>query len=74
MRLSELQSKKIIDVVNGSSIGTIVDIGISSDGKVEELMVDNGRSFFSLNRENDMRIHWSQISKIGEDVILVKME
>ena len=74
MRLSELQSKKIIDVVNGANIGNIVDIGISEDGKVEELMVDTGRSFFSLNKETDMRIYWSQISKIGEDVILVKIE
>lgn len=71
MRLSDLQSKKLIDVVNGTNIGNIIDINISEDGKVQELIIDSGRSFFSLNKENSM-ISWGQITKIGEDVILIK--
>jgi len=72
MRLSDLQSKKIIDVTTGTSIGSIVDVLITTDGKVEAFMIDQGKTFFSLNRESDMKIYWSQITKIGEDVILIQ--
>ena len=72
MRLSELQSKKIIEIDSGSAVGTIVDICLLEDGKVEYFMIDQGKNFFSLNRESDMKIYWSQIVKIGEDVILVQ--
>lgn len=73
MRLSELQSKKIISINNGSNIGNIID-AIVTDGKIDAFIIDHGRGFFSLNREGDVRIEWSQIVKIGEDVILVKKD
>lgn len=74
MRLSDLQSKKVIDVISGSNIGNIIDVDFSDDGHINFLIIDNGKSFFSLNRESDFRIMWQQITKIGEDVILVKKE
>lgn len=72
MRLSDLQAKKIIDVENGTNIGSIVDIFITEDGKVDYFFIEQGRNFFSLNKENDFKVYWSQITKIGEDVILIK--
>ena len=72
MRLSDLQAKKIIDVENGTNIGSIVDIFITEDGKVDYFFIEQGRNFFSLNKENDYKVYWSQITKIGEDVILIK--
>lgn len=74
MRLSELQSKKIVNIVNGSNFGNIIDVSISSDGKIESFMIDQGRGIFSLNKESDLRVDWGQIVKIGEDVILIKKE
>lgn len=74
MRLSELQSKKIIDTTTGTSIGNIVDLLITEDGKIEGFIIDQGKNFFSLNRESDVRVFWNQITKIGEDVILIKKE
>lgn len=74
MRLSELQSKKIINIVNGSNFGSIIDVVIDDNGKISSLLIDQGRSVFSLNRESDIRVDWSQIVKIGEDVILVKRD
>lgn len=74
MRLSELQSKKIINIVSGSNFGSIVDVIIDDSGKISSLLIDQGRSVFSLNRESDIRIEWNQIVKIGEDVILVKRD
>ena len=72
MKLSDLQSKKIIDVENGSAVGTIIDIAISVDGQVEYFVIEQGKGFFSLNREGDTKVYWTQIEKIGEDVILIK--
>lgn len=74
MKLSDLQAKKVIDIISGSNIGTIMDVDISDDGNINFLVLDSGKSFFSLNRESDLIVKWSQITKIGEDVILVKKE
>lgn len=74
MRLSELQSKKIINIINGSNFGNIIDANISSDGKIESFVIDQGRGIFSLNKESDLKVEWGQIVKIGEDVILIKKE
>lgn len=72
MRLSELQTKKIISITDGRNIGSIIDINILEDGTVESLVLESARSFFSLNKELDTQISWNNITKIGEDVILVK--
>ena len=72
MRLSELQTKKIISITDGKNIGTIIDVNILDDGKVESLVLESTRNFFSLNKELDTQISWNNITKIGEDVILVK--
>ncbi len=74
VRLSDLQAKKIISVTTGRNLGSIIDIDILSDGRIESLLIEQGKNFFSLNRESDTRIFWGDISKIGEDVILVKKD
>ena len=71
MRLSDVQSKRIIDVNSGRNIGNIVDISIANDGRVDYFIIDSGRKIFSLNKEEDFKVYWGQIEKIGEDVILV---
>lgn len=72
MRLSDLQTKKIISVTDGKNIGTIIDVNILDNGSVESLVIESTRGFFSLNKELDTQIQWKDITKIGEDVILVK--
>ena len=74
LRWSELQSKRIINIVNGSNFGNIIDANVDESGKITFLLIDQGKSFLSLNRESDIRIEWNQIVKIGEDVILVKRD
>lgn len=74
LRLSELQSKRIINIVNGSNFGNIIDANVDESGKITFLLIDQGKSFLSLNRESDIKIEWNQIVKIGEDVILVKRD
>ena len=73
MRLSELQSKKIINITDGKSIGSIIDINIQENGNIESLVLESTRSIFSLNKELDTYVLWKDITKIGEDVILVQI-
>lgn len=72
MRLSELQSKKIISVTDGKNIGNIIDINILDNGNIDSLIIESSKGLFSLNKELDTQVQWKDITKIGEDVILVK--
>ena len=72
MRLSDLQYKKIINILTGKNIGNIIDVEIDEAGHVASLIIEQNKNMFSLNRESDTRIIWEEISKIGEDVILIK--
>lgn len=74
MRMSDLQAKKIINISTGRNMGNIIDADIRENGTVEGLIIEQNKNLFSLNRESDTRIYWDDITKIGEDVILVKRD
>ncbi len=69
-----MQNKKIISVVTGKNIGNIIDVDIHDDGKIDSFIIEQSRNFFTLNRESDTRILWNDITKVGEDVILVQKD
>ena len=74
MRLSDLQNKTVINMLDGKNIGNIIDLNIDDKGKAIGLIVEKHKfliSFFSSKKE--MTIKWEQIEKIGEDVILVNI-
>lgn len=74
MRLSDLQNKDIVNVVDGKKVGNIIDINIDLDGKMSELIVEKSKFLVSMfSNKDELQIKWSQIEKIGEDVILVKI-
>ncbi len=73
MRLSDLQTKNIVNVVDGKNIGNIIDVNVLENGSIESLVIEANKNFFSLNRESDTEIKWKDITKIGEDVILVRI-
>lgn len=70
MRLSELQTKEIINISTGKRLGLIVDVIVGADGSIKSLILEEkrGRRF---SRE-EYELDWSQISKIGDDIILAK--
>ena len=72
MRLSDLQTKNVVNLKDGKNIGNIIDANINENGNIESLVLEVGKTFFSFNRDNDIEIKWQDINKIGEDVILVK--
>lgn len=74
MRLSDLQHKDIVNIIDGSKIGNIIDIKIDSKGNMEGLVVEKSKFIISMfTTKNEIEIKWEQIEKIGEDVILVNI-
>lgn len=72
MRLSDLQSKDIININDGKKIGNIIDVKINEKGDMEGLVVEQSKFLISMfTTHNEVEIKWNQIEKIGEDVILV---
>ena len=69
MRLSDLQHKEIVNIVDGKRIGIIIDVIVNDKGYISTLVLEDrrGRKF---SRE-EYNILWSQIVKIGDDIILV---
>ena len=49
-----------------------MDVNIYENGSIESLIIESSKGIFSLNKELDIHIYWKDITKIGEDVILVK--
>ena len=74
MRLSDLQHKDVINVLDGSKIGNIIDIKIDVQGNMEGLIVEKSKFIVSMfTNKSEIEVKWSQIEKIGEDVILVNV-
>ncbi len=73
VRLSELQNKDVVDIMTGEKIGNISDVEISNDtGNVLKMIVYEKKSLINMLRGGEeVTITWSQIKKIGTDVILV---
>ena len=73
MRLSELQAKDIVNIIDGKKIGKIIDVTVH-DGKINNFVIEPKRFFLNIFRRGDeVSIKWEAIEKIGEDVILIKL-
>ena len=75
MMLSDLQSKDIINIKNGQNLGRIIDVSINEDGKINYFIVEKRRFFFRMffNPLASQKVLFSQIKRIGNDVILVEL-
>lgn len=71
MRLSDLQSKNIVNVLDGKNVGSIIDVNVNEMGAIESLVIENNRKFLSFSKDEETIVFWKDITKIGEDVILV---
>lgn len=75
MRISELQTKDIVNINDGKRIGKIVDIEINNEGQIVYLIIESKKAIraFISSSMPDSTITFNQIKKIGEDVILVDL-
>ncbi|OCA83906.1 YlmC/YmxH family sporulation protein [Pseudobacillus wudalianchiensis] len=73
-RISDFQLKDIINVANGKKLGNISDIHLNlTAGTIDSIVISTSGKILGLfGKEEEIVIPWSQIVKIGEDVILVR--
>jgi len=72
MRLSDIQSKDIVDVSTGERIGNVTDCEINTtNGMITKIMIYSKKGLGLFKKEEEEYITWNEIKKIGADVILV---
>ncbi len=74
MRLSDLQTKMVINTNDGKHLGVIIDAEITTTGTIQYFTVMNRRFFMRFFKsEPEVNVTVDKIVKIGEDVILVDL-
>ncbi|MCL1630936.1 YlmC/YmxH family sporulation protein [Sporolactobacillus sp. CPB3-1] len=73
-RISDFQTKEVVNVENGKRLGHIGDLDVNlSSGKIENLVIPGSGKIMGLfGRDEDIIVPWSNIVRIGADVILVR--
>lgn len=73
MRLSDLQTKEVVNIVDGINLGRIIDAEVNESGQILYFVIEKRKflqKMFSSN--SDILITIKDIKKIGSDVILVE--
>jgi len=72
----DLRQKEVINTTDGARYGFVSDLEIDvEDGKVLSLIIPGpGRVLGVFGRDQEYRIPWAVISKIGEDIVLVECD
>ena len=74
MKLSDLQEKDVISVMDGQNLGKIIDADINELGVINYFIVLKKRFFWQIfSSSNDKKVYFNKIKKIGHDVILVEL-
>lgn len=74
MRISDLQTKDVVNQNDGRNIGKIIDMDILENGTINFFVVEPKKLLKRINiYNNETNIKLSEIIKIGEDVILVDL-
>ena len=73
MKLSELQRKDIVNIIDGKKIGKIIDVEFEENsGYMIKFIIEKNNFIKNLFNTNDeVTIRFNQIKKMGEDVILI---
>jgi len=75
LKTSELRMKDVVNITDGRRLGLIGDVELDMEqGRVISLVIlGSGRLLGFFGRDKDIVIEWSQVRRIGEDVILVDL-
>lgn len=77
MKISDFQSKDVINIVDGKKLGQISDLELDlRQGRIESIVVPSAQRLFGWFSGGgaDVVIPWRNIVKIGMDVVLVKLD
>ena len=73
LNLSDLQRKDIVSIEDGRRLGRIIDAQINSNGIIEHFIVLDYKFWRFWKGNNEFTVLFSQIKKIGTDVILIEL-
>ena len=74
MYLGELQNKDVVSLSDGRNLGKIVDVEIDKDGFITNILIEKRRFFIKIfGTSSQYNITFKEISKIGDDVILINI-
>ena len=75
-RMYDLRQKEIINTNDGARYGFVSDLEFDTEeGKILALIVPGpGRVLGVFGRDQEYRIPWDVITKIGEDIVLVECD
>lgn len=73
-RISDLRLREVINVTDGRRLGYIDDLEVDIEsGRIAAIVLPGrARPFQLFSRPDDLVIPWSQVRRIGTDVILVE--
>ena len=73
-RVNDLKYKHVINIVDGSMIGSVNDVEIDTcDAKIKSIIIyGKFRCFGLLGRDDDIVIPWCDIEIIGQDAVIVR--
>lgn len=75
MRASDIMLKRVINVIDGNTLGEVIDYDVNVlNGKFESIILEQDlkRKLFKFSKgEHELVIPFQNIVTIGEDVILV---
>ncbi len=71
MRLSDIQDKDVVELKTGIKIGNIIDVKITTNGKIESLILEKRKYVRLFSPSDEIEIPFNKIERIGEDVILI---
>ncbi|GFR37480.1 hypothetical protein PRECH8_07760 [Insulibacter thermoxylanivorax] len=76
MKISDFQTKDVINIVDGKKLGQISDLELDlKQGRIESIVIPAAGKFFGLfGSGHDLIIPWRSIVKIGMDVVLVRLD
>lgn len=70
---TELRDKEVVNIADGKKLGRITDIVFSLKGRVAGIVTPGERRLFKNGAENNVFIPWTNILKIGNDIILIEL-
>ncbi|MDB4866847.1 MAG: ylmC [Cohnella sp.] len=76
MKISDFQTKDVINIVDGKKLGQISDLELDlRQGRIDSIVVPTATRLFGMfGGGTDVVIPWRNIVKIGADVVLVRLD
>ena len=77
MRLSDLIGKDIVNIQNGSRLGTVADSDLviqAETGEIDSIILPSRSGFLNFWDKSNLTIPWSSVRKIGAEVIIVDLD